>query len=241
MTKQEEKALSILQSYGDPACYEEMTSCITRGYAEILDAREHGVMMRHTRANLYLLAGHPYRMLNMAMELPRDVRNIMLHGAMPAENVLGIKKIFRHAHLEPFINFAYYGEMPAPPEDIDMRPLGMDSLDFLDEHYSHASREYLAARIADGVMIGAYVDGNLAGFIGEHVEGAMGLLHILPEYRRHRLGMKLEIEGIRSTLARGHVPFCQVAAHNSASRSLQSRLGMAESQGILYWISNDPL
>lgn len=241
MTKLEARALEILRGYGDPAGHEEMTSTITRGHAEVLEAKEMGVLVRHTRAGQYMLAGNPYRMLTMAMQLPHDARDILLHGAMPVENLMGIKRIFDRSNLQPFINFAYYGELPPEDEDVDIRPLGMDSLDFLYANYGHASREYLEERIRDGVMIGAYVDGQLAGFIGEHIEGAMGLLHIMPEFRRHRLGFKLERAGIRHAMLAGHTPFCQVAAHNTASRSLQRRIGMTEAEGILYWITNDPL
>ena len=241
MTEQEQRALRILRGYGDPACHEEMVSAITRGQAEILEAKELGVLLRHRRAGLYMLAGDPYRMLQLAMRLPQGTQNIFIHGEMPVENVLGIKRAFDLPHLQPYINYAYYGALPPQEEGVDIRPLTQDDLPFLYAHYGHATREYLAGRIDDGVMIGAYVDGQLAGFIGEHVEGSMGLLHIMPAFRRRHLGFQLERADIRRTMLRGHTPFCQVAAHNSASRSLQRRLGMTEAEGMLYWITSDPV
>ena len=39
MTEAERRAVAILRSYGDRACYEEMVQTIVRGDAEILEAR----------------------------------------------------------------------------------------------------------------------------------------------------------------------------------------------------------
>ncbi|MFQ7452543.1 MAG: GNAT family N-acetyltransferase [Flavonifractor plautii] len=39
-------------------------------------------------------------------------------------------------------------------------------------------------------MLGAFVDGTLAGFAGFHGEGSIGLLEVLPAYRRRGLGKR---------------------------------------------------
>ena len=41
------------------------------------------------------------------------------------------------------------------------------------------------------MFFGAFVDGQLAGFVGEHSEGSMGMLEIFPAYRRRGLGYSL--------------------------------------------------
>ncbi|MGN0997443.1 MAG: GNAT family N-acetyltransferase [Candidatus Ventricola sp.] len=239
MTQQGICAAELLHRLGDPACYEDMIQTLSRGQAEIVEATALGVLIRHRRAGLYMLAGDETSMLAMAGRIPQDAHDVLIHGAMRPEKVHALRQRFGRAYAHPFIAYAYYGECPPEEENVVIRPLGMDALDFVHANYGHADRAYLAERLADGVMIGAYVDGRLAGFIGEHIEGSMGLLHIMPEARRHHLGFALERANIRRTMLRGQTPFCQVAPDNTASRSLQQRLGMTQAEGMLFWITDD--
>ena len=239
MTQEETRAAELLRSFGDPACYEDMIQTIARGQAELLEATALGVLIRHRRAGLYMLAGDEAGMLALAGRIPADARDVLIHGTMRPEKVHALRQRFGRAYAHPFIAYAYYGACPPEEENTVIRSLGMDALDFVHANYGHAGRAYLAERLADGVMIGAVVDGHLAGFIGEHVEGSMGLLHIMPEDRRHHLGFALERADIRRTMLRGQTPFCQVAPDNAASRSLQRRLGMTQAEGMLYWITDD--
>ncbi len=239
MTHEARRALDILESYGDPACYEEIAQTIRRGAGRVIAARELGVLVHHTRADLYMLAGEANTMESLCDCIPSDASDILIHGDMPPQQVQDIRKRFGRDHVLPFILYAYYGALPPKEEAFDIRVLGVDALDFLYENYGHATRDYLAQRLDDGVMIGAYVDGELAAFIGEHVEGAMGLLHVMPQFRRHHMGFALERADIRTTMLRGNVPFCQVAPGNQASRSLQARLGMTQARQMLYWITDE--
>ena len=55
MTEAERRAVAILRSYGDRACYEEMVQTIVRGDAEILEAKELGVPILSEEAFLELI------------------------------------------------------------------------------------------------------------------------------------------------------------------------------------------
>lgn len=57
-----------------------------------------------------------------------------------------------------------------------------------------------------GQLWGLFEDGQLAAFIGVHHEGSMGILEVLPEYRRRGLAMALEGWLIRWHLERGWTP-----------------------------------
>ena len=56
----------------------------------------------------------------------------------------------------------------------------------------------------------------------------MGLLEILPEYRRLGLAYALEAHLINHLLSLGRVPFCQVALYNEASIRLQKKLQQSQ-------------
>lgn len=240
MTQEERRALRILRGYGDPACYEEMAQAIVRGGADGISADEDGVLLHHRRADLYMIAAkNEARVMELVDEIPLHATDVLLHGDYATELVTQVRTHFHLRHALRFVMYAYYGEVPEPEREADIRPLGIGALDFLDAHYGHASREYVAARLEDGVMLGAYVDGRLAAFIGEHIEGSMGMLHVMPDYRRHHLGYALERAAIRRTMLAGHTPFDQVVPENEASHALQDRLGMTRACGALYWMTDD--
>lgn len=118
-----------------------------------------------------------------------------------------------------------------------LRPLTPEDLDFVLENYHHpgAIPEHIRGRIAEG-MLGAEVGGRLAGFIGIHEEGAMGLLEVLPQFRRRGLAEALEAALIGRQLEKGALPYAQVRIGNTASEALQEKLGLTFDRRVLYWI-----
>ena len=75
------------------------------------------------------------------------------------------------------------------------------------------------------VMLG-YDHGRLIGFVGEHLEGSMGLLYVFHKFRRKGYGAALEKSMIAKTLEEGYIPFGQVEKNNHASMQLQKKIGM---------------
>ena len=71
--------------------------------------------------------------------------------------------------------------------------MGEEWAPYVCEHYSKSDiggLEHIRQAIGAG-MLGAFVDGTLAGFAGFHGEGSIGLLEVLPAYRRRGLGEAL--------------------------------------------------
>ena len=80
-------------------------------------------------------------------------------------------------------------------------------------------------------------DGDcLVGFIGEHLEGSMGLLYVFPEYRRRGFGAALQTHYIVKTMENGCVPFGQVEKDNRNSLKLQEKIGMTRSDNLIVWM-----
>ena len=135
----------------------------------------------------------------------------------------------------------YYLGKEAPRMErpgVTVRPLTMDDLDFVLENYHHpgAFESHIRGRIAEG-MLGAEVDGELAGFIGVHQEGCMGLLEILPQFRRRGIAEVLEAALIRRQLERGSWPYGHVIVGNHASDALQKKMGMTfDNRRLMYWL-----
>ena len=129
---------------------------------------------------------------------------------------------------------------PEPPEQMscDIRPLTQAYAAVAAEHYHliDDSLSYLTARIAAGRMWGLFEDGRLAGFIGMHSEGSMGMLEILPEYRRKGYGYALEAFLIAWHLQQGWTPYCHVIDGNEASLHLQKKLGLEQAEMPAIWV-----
>ena len=115
--------------------------------------------------------------------------------------------------------------------------LELGDLPVVEQHYDLI--EYpteLAERITSGGMYGACVEDRLAGFIGVHTEGAMGMLTVLEEYRGRGIGSALLTYLVRQELRRGHVPYSQIFRENRVSMALQKKVGMALQPETIWWL-----
>jgi tRNA (guanine37-N1)-methyltransferase len=133
----------------------------------------------------------------------------------------------------------YLSNRPIPytlPDGAEIRLLDSNHLDFVHEHYRTVDdADYILERIEAG-MFGAFVRGEPAGFIGTHDERSMGLLEVLPEYRRLGLAYALEAHLINHLLSLDRTPFCQVSIRNEPSIALQRKLGLALSDTVIRWL-----
>lgn len=132
--------------------------------------------------------------------------------------------------------FAYYGEKPAIGTRLSVRAADEHDLPVLTEHYQMISPEELAEVVRRNSILLGYDQGRLVGFIGEHLEGSMGILYVLPEYRRRGYGTALQTCLIARTMENGFVPFGQVEKDNQKSLRLQEKLGMTRSDDLIVWM-----
>ena len=126
---------------------------------------------------------------------------------------------------------------PAVPglEGADIRPLPEEDVPAAAPHY-HDSADYLLERSRAGELWGIYEEGKLAGFMGLHEEGSMGILAILPEFRRRGLASLLESWVIGRQLREGRVPYGHVIDGNEASTALQQSLGLTKAELPAIWV-----
>ena len=140
----------------------------------------------------------------------------------------------------PCYQAAWLAEEPPelPPFDGKLRPLGLEWAPFIFAHYGKSDiggLPHIEEAVRQG-MLGAFVDGELAGFVGFHPEGSIGLLEVLPPYRRRGLGEVLLLGAVRLALERGQYAFGQVLVDNAPSLALQKKAGLTVSEDTLYWL-----
>jgi tRNA (guanine37-N1)-methyltransferase len=203
-----------------------------------LSENERGVLYEYD--NLYFLACEPehaaafFPLITEGLT-PDCGRLVVLRGAKARDQ---LEQFGFRTQMECY-NAVYLSKEPIAytlPEGAEIHKLDESYVGFVHAHYHMVDDiGYIRDRI-EADMFGVFLAGEIAGFVGTHEERSMGLLEILPEYRRLGLAYALEAHMINHLLSQGRVPFCQVAIVNEASIRLQQKLGLVISDQVVYWL-----
>ena len=232
MIMQGNEAAAMLRK-ADALSYADMIDALERGTVSLEYSTEEGVICRHSDGLWYIacLEGGA----DFLSAIPRKGFSCV-HGEGTAR--LMIDEL-GYCRAEGTWLYSYHGRKPRI-DDVTIIPLGMDKLSFVVSRYSVSSEEDIASAIDNGHLFGAYSDkGALMGFAGFHSEDSMGMLTVLPEYRRMGIGAALERHLIRTALEEDRLPYCNVFMSNSISIRLQGSLGLERGEIPSYWIWTD--
>lgn len=147
--------------------------------------------------------------------------------ALREHNIDEMAKILRAKLVRVCRQMVFAGDPPVckPVEGLEVKPLGPRHIDFLCAHYSMGlERDYLLERLESGNVFGAYLYGELSGFVGRHLEGSIGMLEVLPDSKRRGVGTALACFMIRRILAAGGTPYAHIIANNEASIAMLGRI-----------------
>lgn len=217
----------------------DILQCIKRGSAEIMFAPDKGVMIYDNISEAYMMNIEDKEIAKtMINEIPQEAQIIVTHQ----EKYCGLLiKKFKFKDKMICSNSVYTKDVPmevskASPE---IRLLNRDYIGFIMEHYSKkdlCNVEYIGERIDAGVMYGAFIDGELGGFIGGHEEGSIGMLEVLPKFRRRKIATHLIVKAVNEMLKKGLYAYGQIEEGNEASTKLQKGLGFEISKEKIYWL-----
>ena len=237
-----QQAMDYLQR--DIMTHIDMLEVLQLPKANVDAANEHGVLVSH--GDLFLLAHEP----GFGAEfLPQMTQNspynpeqlIVLHSDELRESLErdhGFQTVMECRHA------VYLSTERIPytlPEGAVIRKLDERYVDFVHTHYHMVDDiDYIRERINED-MFGVFFGDEIVGFAGTHDERSMGMLEILPEYRRLGLAYALEAHLINHLLSLGRVAFCQVAVYNEASIKLQQKMGLDISERVIYWLARSRL
>ena len=130
-----------------------------------------------------------------------------------------------------------YGPDGRGENGFSIRTLTEEFIPFVAEHYSEiGSPEYVTERILHGAVYGAFYEEKIVGFISDHEEGSIGMLYVLPEYRKRHVAMALETYCMNLAVERGEIPYGQVVLGNEASIRLQEKMGICFAKGTVVWM-----
>lgn len=229
-----ETALCYLQQ--DVVLHIDMIESIRRGDAHILDASYRGVL-------LYNTAGEVYQLSAVDAESAREMTAAVGRPGMTVTHqdfaVPIVQTLFSLEETFFCLQAAYLSKerLPIPAGSPEFRPLDASHLAFVAEHYTHITDEsYIRERLESGSVLGAFRGDTIVAFMGMHSEGSMGMLEVLPEYRRQGIALALESAYANRLLAQGQTPFAQIVTDNTASLELHRKMGFAISSQELCWV-----
>ena len=123
--------------------------------------------------------------------------------------------------------------------ELNVRIASIKDLSFILNHYTLLEEWEIRKIISMNHLFIGYKDNIPVGFIGLHLEGSMGLLYILKEYRGNGYGIELEMFLVNRLLFENKIPFGQVETTNTISISLQKKLGFTFTDKKQYWYESD--
>lgn len=225
----------------DPVLYVEMIVSYERGNCEVLYEQNDSVLLYDHTSECYLASAKTVAgARDIIFKLPQDFGHLIVHDDI----FLTVEKEIPAYHEKLlFYNYQYTqkGSYKLPTNTIELRNVEEKDLAFVKQQYrvkALCSDEYLIKRIKAG-MLGAYVEGELIGFIGKHDNGAIGMLEVKEEYRKKHIGQLLEMAYVNQLIEeKEKYIYTQVENNNTASHNLQQKLLFTKAKTPTYWYFN---
>jgi len=217
----------------------DMLETIDRNNAELIYAEHDGVLLLNIPGGTYMISTESEETLEKMCGLISEPKLITLHQVQFAQL---LQEKYGLKHKMECLQCAYLPRErleEKASQGIELRELTQAELQFVHKNYDHPSNEsYIAERIEAG-MLGAFCGNECAGFIGTHSEGTMGILQVMPDFRRRGIAYTLEAALINRMLLSGFIPHAQIVTSNKASVLLQEKIGMSFSDKTVTWLFDE--
>ena len=214
----------------------DMMEILRRDGSSLRYAQRDGVLLFDQESGAWLLSARSETALKAALVLiPTEARLAVCHE----EECLRFMQA--RLGLEPTACFqsVWTGKnLPVLPEfQGELRRLGQEWAGEVSTWYdkSFGDLDYICGAIERG-MLGLFVEERLAGFVGFHDEGSIGMLEVLSAYRRRGYGRVLLLAAVREALEQGKYAFGQVFCDNTPSLHLQHKSGMEVCREKIFWL-----
>ena len=230
------KETALARLTGNRLLYIDMLEVLRRGTAQVRRAGSDGVLLYDPPSEVWFVDAETPAVLEEMLPLMEGCTILTGHqmwykDALAAHFGFQTEQICHQA--------AWMTDQPPEVPDFggEIRRLDRSWAEWTEAHYSHSfgGVAYMEEAIDRG-MLGAFVAGKPAGFIATHIEGSMGMLEVLPQYRRKGIGEALLLAMTAFCLEQGKYPYGQVFTDNGPSLALQRKVGMTLSEELLFWL-----
>lgn len=213
-----------------------LEAVIMRGTAEILEQDDSGIFLYDTVSETHMIASTDREKVKRWLQKHAD-RGYPLMAVVGKEIADDVQARFVFRNVLNCHQLAYFGgSFALEPNELMVRKANEAGKTLILANYHLLSEEELTRVIRRGKLLIGELKGETVGFIGEHLEGSMGLLYVLPAYRGRGFATYLEKYQINQMIAAGTLPFGQVVDGNDRSLMLQKKLGFVEGREHVYWL-----
>lgn len=224
------KSEALLHS--DRVLYADLLAALAENRAEILFDSESTLLLRETASQICMLATREVEgVMPLLQELLKKKEVVVFHGAKlsAAAEAVGFQLC------APCRQVRYEGALLPQDGELTVRHPDAEDFDLVNATYALSDGEELRHDFDRPDFLGGYMDGKLACFIGLHSEGSMGMLEVLPEYRRRGYAQQIYSTLINNQLRKGRLPYAQIFLTNTNSLNLQKKLGFLLSSDTIQW------
>lgn len=208
---------------------------IRRGTAEILYAEIDGVLIREKKSNAYMISVDDFEIGRKLIDTIEESSLIVSHQQFMVDYILNRFKLTKSLECVQAV-YMSRSKLHVKKHGLEINKLKVEQIKLILEHYDKLSINEIETLLKNGNIFGGYKNEKLIGFVGNHLEGSIGLLEVFPQYRRLGYGIILESYIINKMLEESLVPFAQIEIDNKKSMLLQTKLGFKISKDCLYWI-----
>ena len=219
-----------------PLLYKSITQVINRGSAEILENCDKGIFIKDTVSGVCMLVCDSFELSCKWLTKHEDIGYTVL--AVFDSDVAGFaaKRYGFSGKLECYQAVYTHSTAPEYTSDLIIREADMTDFEKVSSVYDKITEEELKQVIGRKELFIGMRGQEMAGFAGRHLEGSIGILEVLPQYRKRGYGKALECFMIKYMLDKGLSAFCQVETHNEISRNLQLKLGYTVTDEKIYFL-----
>lgn len=215
----------------NPTLYAGILEIIDRNTFKIIENDLKGLLIQDTVSTIYFGIHENEDILKNWIHSHKEIKLLVLYKPLNLKNYTCFLECYPIAYLkkEPF-NYK---------SELNIRIASIKDLSFILNHYTLLEEWEIRKIISMNHLFIGYKDNIPVGFIGLHLEGSMGLLYILKEYRGNGYGIELEMFLVNRLLFENKIPFGQVEKTNTISISLQKKLGFTFTDKKQYWYESD--
>ena len=111
-----------------------------------------------------------------------------------------------------------------------------ENIDFVTNTYTLGfSREEIKRLMTEFTFYASFTNGEISGYIGRHDEGSIGILEIMPKFRRCGLGAFLVDYSVKQLLEKGEIAYCNIEIANENSLKMHQKMGFYPSEKLVFW------
>ena len=226
----------IIEKFGED---EDFFVCakyaLTHG-AKIIYAEEDGLLLYYQ--GIYNLFGTSGNGLKNALSLVDKAECFVCSSEEEGD---AVKEKFCFEHKKPCYQVNYKKpcgiKIPENTEVKELLPTD-ENVDFVTKTYTLGfSRETIKSLMTDFEFYATFTGGELSGYIGRHDEGSIGILEIMPNFRRMGLGAFLVDYSVKKVREKGEPAYCHIFTGNEGSLKMHLKMGFTPCEKLVWWVN----